>query len=354
MNPFGRQRREEGAALIVVLLLVATLSFIVLSITDRMLIASGRATNARVRAELHWRIVGAESLVASALKTAVGAKDFRYAPDNPFFATDLDIPMEGGGAIVSFRDATRCFNINSLDEEKAASAGPSGSGGEGRVRDEEGEGEREESGAEPAKPAEELARLVSRAALKDVNADAFAAVVADWIDPDSFERPGGAEDGFYTGLPTPYRSGSGALHDLSELRAMAEIDAEAYREVRPYLCVQPVADPSPVNINMLTEDDAPLLAALIGGEFSTSQADSVISDRPPGGYKDAAEFWSEDVFAGRQIPEKTKERVKVTSKYLEASAAIRFQDQTALVSMIFEVSENGEPILVARRLDELP
>lgn len=319
-------RRQSGAALLIVLLLVATLSFIVMSISDRMTLASSRAANARVRAELLWRAAGAESLAAGAIETAVKTAGFKFALENPFFEKASQIPMEGGGALIAFRDATACFNVNSLaprDRQQSAQANPKTA---------------------------ELERLFSLLDLEDADPRRLAAVIADWIDADNFETPQGAEDGYYSGLPAPYRTGGGSIADLSELRAVADVTAEVYRQIGPYLCALPGADPAPLNINMVTKDAAPLLAALLGDDVPLAAVEATMENRPAGGYASIDQFWSGAAFAGKVISEEARGRVKLKSQYIEADAAVRYHDQRVAVRLLFEVSEGGDARLLSRRL----
>lgn len=318
-------RSQEGAALLIVLLLVATLSFIVLSISDRMILASSRTANMRVRAELLWRMVGAETLARAALEAAVKTEGFKFTPDNPFFETPREVPMEGGGALISFRDATGCFNLNAFAKEQ--------------------------SGQRAAAPLlAELEQILGAAALENANAPRLAATIADWIDKDDFETAQGAEDGYYAGLPAPYRTPGGAISDISELRAMAGVGADEFIAIAPLLCALPGFEPAPLNINMLTPDDAALLVGLAGEDVSLAAAGAAIENRPKGGYASAEQFWSDAAFAGKQIADEARERVKLNSQYVEADVAIRFADQTAALTLLFELSENGEARLVSRRI----
>jgi general secretion pathway protein K len=320
-----RLRRQRGAALLIVLLLVATLSFIVMSVSDRMILASSRSANARIRAELLWRVHGAETLTAAALGQAVKADGFKFAADNPFFSQAVEIPMESGGAVIAFSDAARCFNLNSFAKDGA-----------------------DEKTAE-ARLAE-LRRLLEFAGPEEADPARVSAVIADWIDKDNFESAQGAEDGVYAGLPAPYRTAAGAVADISELRALAGIDADAYRRIAPLVCALPATDPASLSINMLTEKDAALLAALAGDEVPLAAAEAAIQNRPVGGWDSADQFWSDPAFAGKNISDEAKTRVKLKSQFVQADIAIRFHDQSARARLLFAVSEQGDVRLVARSL----
>jgi len=319
--------RQRGAALLIVLLLVATLSFIVMSIADRMSLASSRSANTRVRAELLWRLVGAETLVKSAIEAAVRSKGFRFVLENTFFTKTSEIPMDGGGALIRFKDATACFNVNVFARSQSA-----------------------QSGGAPEAQLAEFVRLIDALNLEGDDPKRLAAVIADWIDPDDFQTPQGAEDDYYSGLPAPYRTGGGAIADVSELRAVADIDSAAFQRLRPFLCALPQTGPAPLNINMLTKEDAPILAALAGDGVALAAAEAAIENRPAGGYASPEQFWSDGAFAGKNISEEARGRVSMRSQYIEAEAAIRHHDQRMTVHLLLEVSENGEVRLVSRLL----
>ncbi|MEX0645900.1 MAG: hypothetical protein WD076_11350, partial [Parvularculaceae bacterium] len=198
-------RDQSGAALIVVLLLVATLSFIALAIGERSVLAANRSANVRLASELYWQAIGAEAVASRAIEAAMKATPGKLSSDNPLVAAPINVPFEGGSARLTVADRTRCFNVNSLVR----------AGAEG-----------DESANEPA--AKELAELFAAGNAGSAGAEALAAGIVDWIDANNFQEPGGAEDGLYTALPTPYRSGAAPLADITEVRAIAGVDRGLY------------------------------------------------------------------------------------------------------------------------------
>lgn len=322
----AKSPRQSGAALVIVLLLIATMSFIALAISERTVLSARRSVNARARGELLWFGFGAETLARAAIKAATESAEGRMTLETPLFATPVEFPIEGGEAVMSFADRTRCFNVNSLvtvnsNDESAAN--------------------------EDA--AKELKQLMD--GVGATGGEGVVAAIVDWIDADSLQEPRGAEDSFYAGLPTPYRTGSRRLADASELRAISGVDRERYQALGTLLCARPNGNPTPINVNMLDADDAPLLAALTKGQISPAEALEVIRARPVGGYASAEAFWTSDAFAGKEISEDTRNRVKLTSEFIEAYAVISFGEATANVSMLFEVPDDGAPRLISRRLE---
>ena len=326
MRRNGKTPDQRGAALIVVLLLVATLSFIALAIGERSVLAASRAANVRLSSELFWQAVGAEALARRAIEAAMKATPGKLVSDNPLVAAPIVAPFEGGSATITVVDRTRCFNINSLV----------------RV-----DGEGGQSADEAATT--ELLELFAAGNAGSIDPEALAAAVVDWIDTNNFQEPKGAEDGTYTALPTPYRSGGALLADITELRAIAGVDRAAYGVVRPFLCANPNSAPSILNLNMLTVADAPLLVAILAGRKTVADAQDIINDRPPGGYGAADVFWTNEAFAGLEISDATKARIGLFSRYLEVNAAMEYYDAGLDLSLLFEVDGDGRTRLIARR-----
>jgi general secretion pathway protein K len=96
-------------------------------------------------------------------------------------------------------------------------------------------------------------RLLAHLGLNPSLADA----VVDWLDEDAMQRPGGAEDQVYLSRRPQYRTANRDLASVSELRAIAGIDANAYAILEPHVTALPVR--TAINVNTAT---APVLASL--------------------------------------------------------------------------------------------
>lgn len=319
---------QRGAALLIVLLLVATLAFIALSITERTALAASRSVNARVRDESLWLAFGAEALAITALEAVWQASNGKMSIDDPWALEPLEAPFEnGGGARLFLTDATACFNVNSLAMIGNA-AGPVGA-------------------LPPA--VKELSLLARNLGLSQFDGERLAYVIADWADADSSRLPQGAEDEFYSVLPSPYRTGNQNLASISELRAMKDVTRDLYGTLKPYLCALPNNDAAPVNINMLNPRHAPILAALLGENVTVLQAQDIIAARPPGGYEDAETFLNAPAIKALDLEAPPSARIALTSQYMTARAEIIYE--TAIFEMTADIvfDESGKPVVRARR-----
>ena len=310
---------QKGGALITVLILVVILSFLVLSISQLITHSSKRAIASRSYSEIYWRAVGMEALAKQAINRALElSENAPLTPDNPLFATVYVIPMEGASAQLAFVDDTRCLNLNSFVNPESSSS----------------------SNINPLVRTE-LGALAETLALSGADVEGLMSAVVDWIDPDDFQESRGAEDNFYTALPTPYRSGAGPVVAVSELRAMAGVTSDLYRQLSPFLCAHPEAAPTEVNVNHLTPSDAPLLAAVLGDK-SVVEAQNIIASRPPGGYQDVNEFYSS---SGIAAP--AEARLGVQSQYITANGIVQQGEISLELTIYFSIS--GTTVAVMSR-----
>ncbi len=309
--------RQRGAALIVVLLLVATLSFILLSITNIVTAGIERSASDRARSDFFWRAAAGETIAREILKKYLATSPARMARGSEIFGDPIELPIEGGAATIAFRDGSACFNINSL-----VSGGPGSYTGD------------------PTNIAG-FVKMLEAVGLGSGEAAKLADVVVDFIDSDDLSSGQGAEDSFYTALPTPYRTSGQLIQSLSELRAMDGVSRTLYRKVQPYLCALAGTAPAPINVNMIGPDHAPVLLARLPADSGVSLNDirSQIGAVPPGGVSNLEAL---------EAPLSTVPGIAVVSGYIEALIRLEVNDRTIEEKLLFEAPPSAPPKLVAR------
>ena len=313
-------RQQKGAALIIVLLLVATISIVAIGLTERTVITSTRIANEQARSTLLWRMTGAEILAGELLGNAISARPGIMSNDDPWAVQPFDLAalavteFESGEA--RFADATRCFNLNSLlitppSQETGVQSAPSS---DDPLTLEPGEAE-----------ILEFVALLDLLGIANNDARQLAIIIRDWIDGDQETGIGGAEDSAYLRLPVPYRTGGTLLSDKSELRTMIGVDQVLMRTIAPFVCALPVTDSVPVNINMLRPQDAPILVSVFRGELSLSDAELIIERRPLGGYGSVEEVTALPFVAGLAVPPSIwANRIATSSAYLRGQIRLEF------------------------------
>ncbi len=324
----GAKKSQRGAALIIVLLLAATLSFLVLALVAATTQSVRRSGGAAIRGELLWRAASAEIIAKAAISEALSAADRGGPPltrAHPLFSQQLDIPFTNGAGAIIFADASRCFNLNSLADE----GGGDSAGGAGA----------------------EFVILLTGVGLSDADAQTLAGVVKDWIDADSAQEIGGAEDSFYAGLPTPYRTGGAPLASVSELRAMKGVTGALYSAVSPFLCALPSSDGAILNVNALRPEDAPLLTAAASGGLDPSTAADLLENRPPGGWASVEQFLALPPFQDDDFDTQgLSARISVSPQYVEALAGATVNDIDMNVRLLFSATDSGNVRLISRIL----
>lgn len=320
-----RARKQRGAALLIVLLLAATLSFVALASMEQTSLAAARSVNVQSRSEALWRAFATESLAAAAIESAYKANEGKISLDDPWASEPLEIPLEEGGARIVFTDASLCFNINSL--RQAAN----------------------NQGEQP--PAvDEFIRLAEHLGFSEFEAAALAEALADWVDDDGNRRPQGAEDEYYTTLPSPYRTANQPAVAVSEIRAVRGVTRTIYGTLKPYLCAGGNEELSSININMMSERHAPVLAAVLGEDATLQTAKDIIAARPVGGYQDTAAFLANPQIAALELEAGVTGRFKLTSNRLKARAEIVYDTAILEMTTDFAVDDTGATRVLARRI----
>lgn len=307
---------EKGVALLTVLLLVAVMSVLAVTVLDEIRFAVRRTTNAEAVGQARWYALGAETLARARIPRLMSAG----ASLPGWSGRAAGFPVDGGRIQARISDGGNCFNLNSVVA------------GAGEVLERRDEGVLQFLG------------LAEALGFAPREAETMAAALVDWIDTDPLRESGGAEDESYDG----YRTAAALLAERSELRAIRGFTAEAYARLRPYVCALPTNALSPININTLTEAQAPLVVMLTDGPMSVAAARRLIASRPPAGWSDTAEF----VAAVNETP--TPLRQEATAQVGREPRFFRLETEVALgdaevVSSALLQADGGRVRLVARR-----
>ncbi|MCD2317163.1 type II secretion system minor pseudopilin GspK [Sphingomonas sp. IC-11] len=271
---------ERGAALLTVLLLVAIVAVMAATALERLRLSTRLTANAVALDQARGLAFAAETLATGRITQLLRQSPDRVTLAGGWSNQPFSLPLPGGAATVRVSDGGNCFNLNGLVTEL-----------DGRYV------------ADPTAVAQfaRLARL-----LNIPGGEGIAAAAADWIDSDDEPLGAGAEDGAYTGLPTPYRTSGTLMVDPSELRAVTGVTGEAYARLRPWLCTLPQAKRSTINVNTLTPEQAPLVAMLLPDTLSVQAAAAGLLRRPAGGFGDTQDFWK--IFAASGITDPLAEQ----------------------------------------------
>jgi general secretion pathway protein K len=306
------------------LMLVAALSAVAVSASDRLSIAARRAANAQARDQALWNLMGAEALARQIIRRDHEADTLRTSRDGLWAQSGVNFPTDGGRIGGVILDRSNCFNLNSLVAD---------GGRRGLVARPEG--------------LAELQLLGEALEIRGGDAEQLAAAAADWIDENDAPLGRGAEDFDYAALDPPYRAANALFVQVDEVRALADVSEATYRTLRPYLCAHPTTEPSKLNVNTLRPEDAPLLVAALGGKLELDAARDVIAERPAGGWSDAAAFFMSERLKEIAFDAETQDRIAVGTRYFELNARVEHRGAAADGAALFERS--GSVVTVVSR-----
>jgi general secretion pathway protein K len=309
---FRAPEREEGAALLTVLVVVAIVGAIAAAALDRFRLSTSLAGNFAAIEQARGMATGVEGLLLLTIDDLTARSPERTTLAGGWNGGGRRIPVAGGVVEARIRDGGNCFNLNSLVQ------GTSGS----------------PPTARPAGIAQ-FAGLMTLVGVPEDEARRIAAAAADWADADEAPLPGGAEDEHYLALPEQYRTANSLFAEASELRAVAGVSGEIYDRIRPWICALPAAELSPINVNTLTPDQAPLLGMLAPGRMPIATARRAIAGRPAAGWANMIEFWRTEALSEMDVPLDVRFQPQVRTQWfaLEIGARVRGGElvETALV-----------------------
>jgi general secretion pathway protein K len=318
------RKREEGAALLTVLLLVAVMSALAVGVLDDIRFGLRRTANAETVGQAQWYALGAETLARTRL-TLLAGRDPLRTPAGDWNGRWLLYPIDNGVIRARIADAGACFNLNSVVQGASEQWG------------------RRELG---------LAQFIALLRALDIaprDAERLAETLADWIDSDGNRTTLGGEDDAYINAAPPYRTAGTLLSEVSELRAVRGFAPEIYARIRPFVCALPTADLSPINVNLLDAGNAVLLTMLMDGRLDPKAAAELIQSRPDGGWQTVEEFWSNPVLTEHLPPDAALDQVSLRTRFFSLQAEVDYAGSEVVMTSLFEHQAAGPIRLVARR-----
>ena len=293
--------RERGAALLAVLLLVAVTGAIAASMIEGLRLSRTVAVNATARDQGRLFADGVEQLALLTIDDRVQQSPERTTLAGNWNGATRTVQLPGGAsADISVRDGSNCFNVNSVVD---------GRPGRPLVR--------------RASGVAQFMGLMIALEVPDQDARRIAEAAADWVDSDVATGPSGAEDEAYAAGPAPYRTGNTLFADPGEVRALAGMTPDIYARIRPWICALPVNDLSPININTLGLDQAPLLAMLAPGQLGLDRARQVLGQRPSGGWNNQVEFWRIEAMRDLAVPLDVQVQPQLKTNWFTLDVRIR-------------------------------
>ncbi|WP_252274064.1 type II secretion system minor pseudopilin GspK [Pseudomonas subflava] len=303
-------RRQNGVALITVLLVVALVTVVCAALLMRQQLAIRSTGNQLLVRQAQYYAEGGELLAKAMLRRDLTEGQVDHLAE-PWANPGLRFPLDEGGELrLRIEDLSGRFNLNSL-----AAGGQAGEQALLRLR-----------------------RLLQRLQLTPAYADRLQ----DWLDGDQ-EPSGmaGAEDDQYLLLKPPYRTGPGRIADASELRLLLGMSEVDYRRLAPFVS----ALPSQVELNVNTAG-AQVLASL-GENIPESALKTAIEGRGRTGYRDPGAF-VQQLGAYAVSPQ----GLSTASQYFRVTTEVLLGDRRQVLASYLQRGNDGRVRLMARDLGQ--
>jgi len=240
--------KVTGVALITSLLLLSVVTLLVMAMTTRQQLDLQRSTHLSHAEQGHWYALSAENWAMGVINGDGQNIDSRH---DDWAISVPPIAIEQGIVAVSIIDLQGRFNLNNLLQA-----------------------------GKPHPPS--IARLNRIMAELNIDQSILPALI-DWLDADTIETPGGAEDRFYATLQPPYRAANRLMTDPSELRLVRGVNKKNYAQLQPYITVLPMV--TGINVNTAS----PLVLSALA-DNTEIDVDAVIFDREQMAFKKVESF----------------------------------------------------------------
>lgn len=302
-----RASKEDGAVLLTTLLVMSLMAILAVSIMDDIRFAVKRAANIQAYAQADWYQKGAEDFTKSYLSKQISAS----SPEERNLVLNtpqpIILPIDGGMLALSVRDGSHCFSLGALGH----------AAGNRTFR-----------------------QLLTTLGWSENEAARITTIAIDWQDADSQMLPGGAEDYTYLGQTPARRTSNTAFTSVTELRSLGLFSEEQYQTLRPFICSRGADQKLTVNINTLSKQQAPLLAAILGGPEALNVSVQLITQRPPSGYADLSALRPSPALASFDLKNAQLNQIGFEPAYIWVEAQINYLTATRVASFEFAIAGN--------------
>lgn len=240
-------KRQQGLALLMVLLIFAVVSVLAVAMIDRQSGDIQRSTTMMALQQARAYVIGAESAVKTGLYLDwQNNKDVDHAQEE--WAQERTFPLSPGTARIRIQDAQGRFNLNGLSKSASNRSVQKG----------------------------RFTNLLNILGLDVVYADELYR----WMDETS------QEDDRYRSAEPPYRAAYRGCAHTSELMLLEGLNEADYKRLEPYVTCLPIT--AQLNVNTAS---AVVLAAL-DDKLSLADGEAIVSARGDKGFATVDDFWA--------------------------------------------------------------
>ena len=323
-----KRQKQQGVALIVVLLLLAIMTTIAAQMSDRMVVQFHRSESQSNHQQAYWYSIGVEALAKIAIKQSIKDDPDSVNLSQVWALDKKSYPLDFGTAVGGIVDKQACFNLNAL-----------ASAGQGSSIDQ--------------RPylVRIWLQILENSGAENYLAENVADSSWEFIDSNqTVQSLTGVEDSSYEAFTPPYLTPNGFIADISELRAVNGVSAKVFSDVEHLICALPMSTWQ-LNINTIKEDQAEILTALFSPVLSLSDAQSLIHDRPYEGWDSVEDFLAMAAISvvDDKIKSSAKAYLSVTSQYFELDSEVIVEQSRVRVRSLLHSQDENTVNVIRRR-----
>jgi general secretion pathway protein K len=330
MISLKKLHKQQGVALITVMLIVALCAVIASQMTARLQVQMQRSANVSFNQQAYWYAMGAEAFTKRVLIKVFTAEPNVTNLGQAWAEGETTFPVDFGEITGEITDLQSCLNLNAL-----------------RATFEESQNQSNNNNARNQDDNKAPARLAFEALLINLQlenvsqfeAESMADALTDWLDADtSISGAGGAEDNDYASREFPYLAANNYLGSVNELRVIEHFTPAIITAIKPYVCVIPGSDLHRVNINTIDSEHVELLQALLGSTLV--QAQDVLSARGEKGFDSLDTFYNLPAIVQIKNFNDKKDSFDIDSEYFNLKASASFNESYYAMNSVMKITEN--------------
>lgn len=330
----SRAHKQQGVALLVVLILLVMMSALAAKISQQFCRNLQKTHYQVSQQQLRWAMMAQEEVVKDTLQTDASGESKALAPEG-----DWHQPLETQGdnytVVSQVEDAQDCFNVNNLlaaDQPAPAQNAP--------------------AVAEKPRKEQIVEQILTDSGISQATAEEVYLQLVDYLDGDSTTVKEGAESDAWAGVVPARQPANQMMRNIAEIKLLPAFPATAYPKVSTLLCALPDMA-TKVDVNTLKAENASVLAALFPGKLTKDDAVRLLDARPEGGFESVEAFSKalEQNFPQLKddLPQ-VAEQIAINSRYFRVNYTGNTDDLTLrVVSQLQVNNEAGEIVTWQRR-----
>lgn len=316
-----QRNKQQGVALIIVLLIVAIVSVLATEMGSRLQLQIKRASNIKENNQAYWYAMGAEQYARKSIKTLMDEDGDTINLSQPW-NQEFVYPIDGGGIQAQLVDMQSCFNLNALKVSTSSS-----------------------SNLDPAEAFERLLQNID-AEIPSYNIEILSDSLVDWLDEDDSPTNFGAEDSEYESREFPYTTANNYMVHKSELRLIHGVEPAWFLEVLKYVCVLPNDNLFLINVNTVSDENAAIIAA--AADIDLADAKSALSSRGEDGFDNLQDFFAAPEIQAASLSSEQQAWFTVKTTHFILHTKTKYNDATFAMQSVFQVGNNNEVKVIRR------